>query len=90
MKSDASFDCAGLMSEIHRDLAAVDAFRAAGCEPTWRPERTLRAQEREHREHEAALVGPRPDRGLRPGVVRPRAAGELRSTGPDRQRGQLS
>lgn len=28
-----------LIDEIARYLAAVDLFRAAGCEPTWRPER---------------------------------------------------
>lgn len=28
-----------LFREIVRYLAAVDAFRAAGYEPTWRPER---------------------------------------------------
>jgi hypothetical protein len=27
-----------LAEEIDRYLAAVDLFRAAGCEPTWRPE----------------------------------------------------
>ena len=27
-----------LIDEINRYLAAVDAFRAANCEPTWRPE----------------------------------------------------
>lgn len=29
-------DITALVEEIHRYLAAVDAFRAAGCEPTWR------------------------------------------------------
>ena len=28
-------DIAALIEEIRRYLAAVDAFRAAGCEPTW-------------------------------------------------------
>lgn len=28
----------GLVEEIARYLAAVDVFRAANCEPTWRPE----------------------------------------------------
>ena len=27
-----------LIREIGRYLAVVDVFRAAGCEPTWRPE----------------------------------------------------
>jgi hypothetical protein len=27
---------AALIEEIERYLAAVDAFRAAGCRPTWR------------------------------------------------------
>jgi hypothetical protein len=30
-------DIAALIEEIQRYLAAVDAFRAAGCEPTWLP-----------------------------------------------------
>ena len=29
-------DIAALVEEIRRYLAAVDAFRALGCEPTWR------------------------------------------------------
>lgn len=29
-------DTAALVEEIHRYLAAVDAFRAAGCRPSWR------------------------------------------------------
>ena len=28
-------DITELVEEIRRYLAAVDAFRAAGCEPTW-------------------------------------------------------
>jgi len=28
-------DITALVEEIRRYLAAVDAFRAAGCEPTW-------------------------------------------------------
>jgi hypothetical protein len=31
-------DIAALMEEIERYLEAVDAFRAAGCRPTWRPD----------------------------------------------------
>jgi hypothetical protein len=31
-------DIAALIEEIRRYLAAVDAFRAAGCRPTWRPD----------------------------------------------------
>lgn len=27
-----------LIDEVTRYLAVVDAFRTAGCEPTWRPE----------------------------------------------------
>jgi hypothetical protein len=27
-----------LIEEVERYLAAVDAFRRLGCEPTWRPE----------------------------------------------------
>ena len=30
----------GLVDEIARYLAAVDVFRDADCEPTWRPEST--------------------------------------------------
>jgi hypothetical protein len=29
-----------LIREIARYLSAVEAFRAAGCEPSWRPEPT--------------------------------------------------
>jgi hypothetical protein len=31
-------DITALIDEIQRYLAAVDAFRAAGCRPTWRPD----------------------------------------------------
>jgi hypothetical protein len=31
-------DITALVEEIQRYLAAVDAFRAAGREPTWRPD----------------------------------------------------
>ena len=31
-------DIEALLEEIRRYLAAVDAFRAAGCEPTWLPD----------------------------------------------------
>jgi len=31
-----------LIPEIARYLVAVDAFRAADCEPTWRPELELK------------------------------------------------
>ncbi|HKD34226.1 MAG TPA: hypothetical protein VKB73_12305 [Gaiellaceae bacterium] len=31
-------DIAALVEEIRRYLAAVDAFRALGCAPTWRSE----------------------------------------------------
>ena len=31
-------DAEQLIDEVVRYLAAVDAFRAANCEPTWRPE----------------------------------------------------
>jgi hypothetical protein len=33
------FNIEALVEEIRRYLAAVDAFRAAGCEPTWRTDR---------------------------------------------------
>ena len=36
-------DITALVEEIQRYLAAVDAFRAAGCEPTWRPDPAARA-----------------------------------------------
>jgi hypothetical protein len=32
-----------LIDEIERYLAAVDVFRALGCEPAWRPESAPRA-----------------------------------------------
>ena len=31
-------DTGKLIEEIDRYLAAIDLFRAVGCEPTWRPE----------------------------------------------------
>jgi hypothetical protein len=31
-------DITALIDEIQRYLAAVDAFHAAGCRPTWRPD----------------------------------------------------
>lgn len=33
-----NIDIAALIEEIERYLAAVDAFRAAGCGPAWRPD----------------------------------------------------
>jgi hypothetical protein len=33
--SDIDIDIDALMLEIARYLAAIDAFRAAACEPTW-------------------------------------------------------
>jgi hypothetical protein len=38
MQVTLDIDLAALMREIARYLAAVDAFRAESCEPTWRPE----------------------------------------------------
>jgi hypothetical protein len=35
-----------LVDEIVRYLGVVDVFRAAGCEPTWRPETGAAAFER--------------------------------------------
>jgi hypothetical protein len=40
MKSQTHTDARSLIREIIRYLAVVDAFRAAGHEPTWRPEPT--------------------------------------------------
>jgi hypothetical protein len=40
-RPDIDFDA--LLEEIARYLAAVDAFRAASCEPTWLPEPTAAA-----------------------------------------------
>jgi hypothetical protein len=36
-------DITAPLEEIHRYLAAVDAFRAAGYEPKWRPDSALGA-----------------------------------------------
>jgi hypothetical protein len=36
-------DVEQLLDEIDRYLRAVDLFRAAGCEPSWRPERSAEA-----------------------------------------------
>ena len=38
MTEELDIDAASLADEIARYLAVVDAFRAADCEPTWRPE----------------------------------------------------
>jgi hypothetical protein len=35
-----------LMDEIERYLAAVDEFRAEGCEPRWLPEEDARCRRR--------------------------------------------
>lgn len=38
MNDELHIDAESLADEIVRYLAVVDAFRAADCEPTWRPE----------------------------------------------------
>ena len=38
MNEQVHIDSEALIREIRRYLAAVDAFRAERCEPTWRPE----------------------------------------------------
>jgi hypothetical protein len=38
-----------LMDEIRRYLAAVDAFREEGCEPTWRPAGPVPSRRRRRR-----------------------------------------
>ena len=38
MKERTPIDSEALIVEITRYLAAVEVFRAAGCEPGWRPE----------------------------------------------------
>jgi hypothetical protein len=38
MTEERTNDRDDLMAEIVRYLAVVDAFRAANCEPSWRPE----------------------------------------------------
>ncbi len=38
MNEQAHIDSEALVVEIARYLAAVEAFRAADCEPSWRPE----------------------------------------------------
>lgn len=38
MKKRTPIDSEALIVEIRRYLAAVEVFRAAGCEPAWRPE----------------------------------------------------
>jgi hypothetical protein len=40
MKEQTPIDSKELIREIVRYLSAVDVFRAAGCEPKWRPEPT--------------------------------------------------
>jgi hypothetical protein len=38
MNEQTRIDPEALVAEVTRYLGVVDAFRAAGCEPTWRPE----------------------------------------------------
>ncbi len=38
MNEQPHIDSEALIAEIGRYLAVVDTFRAADCEPTWRPE----------------------------------------------------
>jgi hypothetical protein len=40
MQSKRASENRRLMAEIESYLRAVDAFRRAGCEPRWRPERS--------------------------------------------------
>ena len=44
MNSDLRIDADALLREIARYLAAVTAFRDAGCAPQWLPERRSRAR----------------------------------------------
>jgi hypothetical protein len=48
MRAEPSFDteASGLMAEVRRYLAAVEAFRAEGVEPRWEPEHELAAPAR--------------------------------------------
>jgi hypothetical protein len=48
-----------LIDEIVRYLAVVDAFRAAGCEPIWRPE-PERSRSSARRRHSARLEASAP------------------------------
>jgi hypothetical protein len=41
MNEKPRIDVDALMLEIARYLAAIDAFRAAECQPTWLPEPTV-------------------------------------------------
>jgi hypothetical protein len=38
VKEQARIDPEAMIREVTRYLAAVDTFRAANCEPIWRPE----------------------------------------------------
>jgi len=38
MFTELDIDAESLVEEIARYLGAIDAYRAAGCEPTWRRE----------------------------------------------------
>lgn len=58
MKSQTHTDAKRLISEIGRYLAVVDAFRAAGHEPTWRPERATSAGTRAPRARGGARPAP--------------------------------
>jgi hypothetical protein len=44
MNQKPHIDLEALFREIARYLAAVDAFRAAACEPTWLPEPRVRGR----------------------------------------------
>ena len=56
MNAIAHIDSDELLDEVARYLAAVDAFRAEGCEPSWRreaadPAVTVEQFLRERRDH---------------------------------------
>jgi hypothetical protein len=44
---ETTFETTNLIAEVQRYLAAVEMFRAEGCDPRWSPELVLHADESE-------------------------------------------
>jgi len=55
MSNELTTDSEALVDEVVRYLAVVDAFRAADCEPSWRPEPDVIAIEREDERRTARI-----------------------------------
>jgi len=55
MNDELHIDSEALMVDIVRYLAAVDVFRAASCEPFWRPELGALAIDRDSERRSAPI-----------------------------------